>query len=118
MEEPKSDIQSVAGIRRVYLKAKESGTLRQYYLDRLIRKCDRLDDLPDFNVCTLPENHPNKNKYKCQATYIAGLRGTLEAAVRDGEITDSELIEEIRRFREHPFNAFVFRYCSIILMLF
>ena len=109
MEKPKFDIESVPEPLRPYFEAMENGTLPQYYLDRLRHKRDDyLDDLPDVDVRRLAtlddKGHFVGDNYKCRSNYISGLAGTLSAAIDDGVITDSELVEKIQSFRQHDFR--------------
>lgn len=108
-EKPKFDIESVPASLRPYFEARENGTLPKYFLDRFKRwRDDYRDDLPNVDIRTLAtldeKGHFVGDNYKCRGNYIFGLAGTLSAAIEDGAITDSVLIEKIQRFKQHDFR--------------
>jgi len=106
----------IPDILKSYYKAKDDGTLVQYYLDKFRNKRDNyLDDLPSFDVRTLGLDEKGNfisSKYKCGGNYIVGLALTLESAIEDNIITNSELIETIQKFRHHNFNYYTGKFTS------
>jgi hypothetical protein len=108
-QEPKFNSSSVPDFLRKYYQAIESGTLREYYLEKFLHfKDDFLDDLPDEdvrNLVTLDEKgHFVGDNYKCRGNYIFALSGTLQAAESDGVVSHPELIDSIGQFRSHDFK--------------
>jgi hypothetical protein len=92
-----------------YLDAKENGTLPKYYLNRFkYFRDDWLNDLPSINVHLLAtldrEGKFVGDDYKCRWNYIVGLSLTLETAVEDSVIADSELVKKIGNFRHYDFK--------------
>lgn len=90
------------GSVRTYFEAIVRGTVVDYYLEQFrFRHEQRSDELPAEdarNLIDLSHTGEDSTQYKCQTTHVIGLVLTLRAALKDGVIRNSDLIEEIEGF--------------------
>jgi hypothetical protein len=92
-----------------YIESRKTGTLPKFYLNILTYMRDNYrDDLPDESVHTLTRvNEEGRfvgDNFKCRGNFIFGLSGWLQGPIRDGVITNPQVIEKINNFRSHDFR--------------
>ena len=108
----------MVSVMKDYYEALIYNDLPGYFIRRLLYFKGGSDDLPepsvpsdhpDYSILRLQAgyNHLDYPRLKCRGNFIFGLGTTLEAAIEDRVITDGNLIEKIKEFRNKKYNAFV-----------